>query len=192
MRGWHWMAEKPASDKDGIICHLLLPAIQEALTREARGNNILPPTVKVDIYTQSCWSSAAGWLTVTFKQPGKQPSVQPSQSRLEILTVVWNEARDSTHGVCLEMPRGIRQAAGKGGTSLFQMECEKELFWMLPSTHTLMHTQGWSSWIRIGATENSISMSAAGSWHLQTLALASHWVKGCMYPSGVFEKQNKT
>lgn len=48
------MAEKPASDKDDIICHLLLPASQEALTREARGNNILPPTVKVDIYTQSC------------------------------------------------------------------------------------------------------------------------------------------
>lgn len=63
------MAEKLASDKDGIIHHLLLPAIQEALTREARGNNILPPTVKVDIYTQSYWSTAAGWLTVTLQQP---------------------------------------------------------------------------------------------------------------------------
>lgn len=47
------MAEKLASDKDGIICHLLLPSIQEVLTREARGNNILPPTVKADNYTQS-------------------------------------------------------------------------------------------------------------------------------------------
>lgn len=43
------MAEKLASDKDSIICHLLLPAIQQALTREAGGNNILPPTVKADI-----------------------------------------------------------------------------------------------------------------------------------------------
>lgn len=86
-------------------------------------------------------------------------------------------------------PWGIKQAAGKGGTSLFQMECEKELFWMLQSMHTLMHIQGRSRWIRIGANENNISMLVVGSWHLQTLPLASHWVKGCMYPSGVFEKK---
>lgn len=76
-------------------------------------------------------------------------------------------------------------------SSSFQMECEKELFWMLQSMHTLMHTQGCLSWIRRRATDNSISMSAVGSWHLQTLALANHWVKGCMYPSGVPEENIK-
>lgn len=53
-----------------------------------------------------------GWVTNSYHQAASQAAFcpAPSQSRLEIFTIVSNVARHSTYGVCLEMPQGeVRQ-----------------------------------------------------------------------------------